>query len=357
MYRKLISAALILVIVVIANLILGATVYPRLLPYYWGSEELADKQEYLTKSPTDFNTIFLGSSKTHNQIDVMLFDSLAEQSNLGLRSYNFGVGGLTPPESLHIYENLLTRDSLQIKNCFIELDWIATIRYENLNAVRSFYWLNPENYTSTISAIHHSQMPFARRAWGLFHYSLDFVENQMNIGKVDETIRFSRSRSKRVFSAADSNIVYNGYIPMKDTIRQSEDALLQEVVDAAKYGLDNFESGTNRKASAPYLQRLLDVIALSRQRGVNIYFVVPMQWKIYQYQELIPVIKSLSAYAPVFSMFGSEKFPAVYKRSHFSDPNHLNETGAKLYTSALFEMYQKFNTTDNNGRLTSKTQD
>lgn len=327
-------------LVLLMNLLLYTFVYKNLLPYYWGSNEISDKREYLVKNKALYNSLFIGSSKTHNQINPVLFDQRAKEHGLNIRSYNFGVGGLTPMESLHIYENLLEQDSLRFKYAFIELDWLGTIRYENLNVPRSFYWLNGRNYKTSVSSIVHSSVPLERQAWGVFHYSLGFTENMLNVGKVNEYLKFRNHRQGQSFSNTDSNIVFHGFIPIEQNINKTEQELYDEVVTSAQKGVQNFEVLSKDNVSEPFLQKLQHIIAISEQRGITPFFVVPLQWKYYQYRELVPIINAIGR-SKVICLFDIEKYKDVYQYDYFADPNHLNAKGATQYTNQVFENFKQ----------------
>lgn len=340
MKQKLTNAAFVTAIVLIINILLYSIVYKRLLPYYWGSNEIADKREYLVRNKSTYNTIFIGSSKTHYQIIPKLFDEKAKENNLDIRSYNFGIDGLIPMESLYIYENLLLQDSLPLKYAFIELDWIGTVKFKNLNAIRSFYWLQTSNYSSNIHSLINSSVPLQIRGWGLLQNSFNYAENIINVGKIQEYIDFKKHADQQIFSKTDSNSIYNGFLPLTNKINsKDEHALFKEVVSSAKTGVANYSTLKNQKLSAPFLNRLKEIVSISKKKGITVYFVVPLQWKYYQYKELIPVINAIKE-AKVICVFDIEKHKDIYSPDHFFDPNHLNYEGAKLYTELLFKLFK-----------------
>jgi hypothetical protein len=335
-----VKIAVVSFLVLLINVALYSLVYKRLLPYYWGSNEISDKREYLIKNKNAYNSLFIGSSKTHNQINPVLFDRMAKEAGLAMKSYNFGVGGLTPLESLHIYENLLLQDSLTFKYAFIELDWLGTIRYENLNVPRSFYWLNSENYFTSVSSLVKSSVPLERRAWGLFHYSLDYTENILNIGKVQEVLKFQKHRQEQAIGPNDSNVVYHGFIPIEDQMHHTEQELYDEVVTSAQQSVKNFETLSSEKVSEPFLRRMQNIVSISERRGITPFFVVPLQWKYYQYKELVPIITALGR-EKVLCLFDIDKYKHVYQPGFFADPNHLNAKGAEQYTQQLFQNFKQ----------------
>lgn len=339
MKQKLVTVFCIILVVLIVNVLLNIKIYQNILPYYWGSKDISDKRTYLLKHQHQYNTIFLGSSKTHNQVVAELFNQTAQKNNLDIRSYNFGISGLTPPESFNIYNNLLSKDNLKLKYAFIELDWIATIKYENLNQARSFYWLNKDNYLSSINSIFNSSVPAGRKLWGYFHYSVDYFENILNIGRLQEYVKYKDELNTHKISGLDSDYLFKGYQPLHNTLTKAETTQFNEVISSAKIGFKHYNSLKTSKPSYPYLQLLQKIIAVSKMKGTQVYFIVPLQWKYYQYQEIIPIIHNIRG-ANVICLFDPEKYSSVYKPENFADPNHLNFRGAPLYTEELFKLFK-----------------
>ena len=338
MFQKVCSITIITIIVIVTGMILNNTVYKRILPYYWGSSDIGYKRKYLIQNKERYNTIFLGSSKTHNQIIPKFFDQKCHDNNLNITSYNFGVSGLLPLESLNIYENLITKDSINIKNAFIELDWIETINYENLNQVRSFYWLHNKNYLVSINSIKNSAVPINRKIWGYFHYSLNFLENTLNVGKAQEFIKFQELQTNQIYSASDSNNIFRGYIPLFDTLKNFPVKQYNEVISDAKTSIEYFTTLSNNKPSKPYVNKLQEIVDISKKKGIKVYFIIPLQWKYYQYKEILPAAKNITG-ADIIYLFDPIKFKEMYTQSNFADPNHLNYKGAQLYTEEIFNSF------------------
>ena len=83
MKKIFLKVLVIAVIVLIANnvffMFLG-------LPFYWGNDIASTKARYLLNHKNEFNSIFIGRSKTQFQIDVLAFDSLTKHQT---KSFNF----------------------------------------------------------------------------------------------------------------------------------------------------------------------------------------------------------------------------------------------------------------------------
>src|SRR5262245_19025913 len=86
----------ILILVAAINVVVNYFFYDKKLPYYWGNKFTLNKRNFLVNRKNEFNTLFIGSSKTHYQVNPQLFDSLVngpERDTMlaPVRSYNFGI--------------------------------------------------------------------------------------------------------------------------------------------------------------------------------------------------------------------------------------------------------------------------
>lgn len=314
-------------------------VYNTALPYDWGSLDIRSKHEYLLSNAKKYNTIFIGSSKTHNQIVPDLFDKKARENNLNISSFNFGTSGLLPLESVYIYKNLLEQDSLFFDNVFLEINWIETINYENLNQIRSYYWLTPENYFNSMHSLFTSSVPLANGLWGSFHYSVDFIENMLNVGKVQEYLRIKDDTMSHFMAKSNSYDALQGFEPLPKKMGESEYNAFNEVIHSGKSAALNIEVLKAKRPSSGFVQVLQEVVDLSRRKGIKLYFLVPLQWRYFQYEEIIPAIYKINDVDRLI-LFDADKYKSIYVTENFADPNHLNEKGAISYTQAVFDLFK-----------------
>lgn len=340
MKQNLFKFLIVFTMVIAINYPLRVWVYQRILPYYWGNKGVEAKRKYLLANHINYNTLFIGSSKTHNQIIPDLFDKRASDIHLNIHSYNFGVSGLIPLESLYVYENLLNKDSLFFKTVFIELDWLATIKYENLNSIRNYYYLNDGNYFCALHSISNSSVSIPSFLWGIFHYTLDYFENNINLGKAQEAINYLSNQITTPVKI-DSSGILRGFEPLQAKLPPTERDLYKEVIGAAEKCSNDLEDLKKGKPSAAFLDKLQEIVNISQNKGITLYFIVPLQWKYYQYKELIPIIENIR-HANVIPMFDVERDSALYRLDNFADPNHLNANGAKYFTNDVFELFHKF---------------
>ena len=65
-----------IIVVLIINQIIKAAI-----PYWWGNPYYAEKIEYLKKEKSNYNLIFLGSSRIYRQIDPEIFDRVVSKDH------------------------------------------------------------------------------------------------------------------------------------------------------------------------------------------------------------------------------------------------------------------------------------
>ncbi len=338
--RKKIFALLILV--AISNSIINLFFYNGKLPYYWGSKEIMDKRNYLIKNNSKFNTLFIGSSKTHYQIMPVLFDSLVNNScKCGIHSFNFGIDGMLPPESFYIYKSLLENDSLSIKNIFIELDFIESASTRNLSAWRSYYWLNNETYHEYTSSYLDSKYGLSLKVWNMAVLNYWAIENIYNIGKFNEYVGFKKNVSDgSVYKEKETA----GFAALSHPklFKPKEISDINDVENSSKTAYSNFAKWTSGSKNEAYLRSLNEIIDLSRKKGIRLIFIFPIQWKLYQYKELFPIMNTIPQNRKI-SLADYQSHKPLFEINNLNDDAHLNGVGAKIYTTYLANAFIKIN--------------
>ena len=174
--------------------------------------------------------------------------------------------------------------------------------------------------------------------WGYFHYSLDFLENTLNVGKVQEYLKFEELQNNQKFDVTDTNSLFHGYMPLSDTINNIPAKQFNDVISDANTSTENFKFLINNKPSKPFVNKLQEIIDISKKKGIQVYFIIPQQWKLYQYKEILAASNNITG-AEIIYLFDPIKFKKVYTQSNFADPNHLNFNGALLYTEEIFNSF------------------
>src|SRR4051812_12025023 len=84
--------------------------------------KLAAKLRYFRTHKDEFDTIFIGSSHVYRGIVPKTFDRVTEEAAVPTHSFNFGLDGMQPPESLYFLDQVLLTKPARLKWVFVELE-------------------------------------------------------------------------------------------------------------------------------------------------------------------------------------------------------------------------------------------
>jgi hypothetical protein len=344
MVKKLIlKIAGILIIVAFINLPIRYFFYNKQLPYYWGNHFTLIKRNYLVDHKADFNTLFLGSSKTHYQVEPVLFDSLVNSSSPDsnkIHSYNFGIDGMMPPESFYLYKSILENDSLKFKTVILELNFLQTGETKNMFTWRGYYWLHRDTYHDYMSSMLNSQYPLIQKAWNFSLVNTMAVEKFYNMGMFNELVEFHREQFTDDTGKEAAN---HGFLALPRH-KEFKPVERQKVIDVRKASLDatqNYDAWSKGKLNENFNNCIKDVIDISRKRGIRLIFLLPAEWNSYQYKEIFPILKTIPDRNKIVMYQYNEKFKPLFEFENMFDNSHVNGYGARIYTGFVAEAFEK----------------
>src|ERR1700736_109154 len=98
----------------------------------------------------EIDTLFIGSSRVYHGLNPRVFDQATTAGGLPTHSYNFGVDGMSAPESFYVMDQILASKPRNLRWVFLEFDDLqVTIPIEHLRTRRALYW-NDSNRTRLI---------------------------------------------------------------------------------------------------------------------------------------------------------------------------------------------------------------
>ena len=97
-------------LLILSNWILGFVLPTR--PYY-GNEMVEQKISSINNDFNKYDVLFLGSSRIVNGINPTLFDSIMQENNRDINSYNLGSYGTWFNENIFLITSLLNNQSIQ----------------------------------------------------------------------------------------------------------------------------------------------------------------------------------------------------------------------------------------------------
>ena len=328
-----------LVIVGLFNNVLLLVLWPS--SYCWGNPVANTKNEYFVKH-NEFNTIFIGTSKTCNQADVATFDSLTDGRT---KSFNFGVAGVCAQEILYFADNLIELNK-NIKYAFVEIYDIDLIDLENLNTTTVKYHYNFDVWTFTVNSMWHSNFGFVNKLQSTGISSIAFVEWLFKFDMLKDVIAYNSSLGKE---AGDLGINHTGFMP-----RSGEELNFPDQPESRReYLLDTasdrrMETATRRifnsyktlKFNAPYFNKLQALVSRLESKKVHVFLVMAPRINDAQLSNILPVFMKIDGCSKI-NLADPWTNHEFYEMQYSFDARHLNLTGSEIYTQRLAEAFNR----------------
>lgn len=357
MKKFFLSLSLYSLVLVVISLALYKWVYPsfHLTPYSWGSDYLHKKRLAVLADKEPCNVLFLGASTTLRQVDPMLFDSLVNAADAGLKqhSFNMGTNWMASSELIHIYRGLTEIDSLRLEYVFIELQKIKMPDYANFFTTRIKYWYTLNNFLFTVKAAWNSSFSFAYKMAIIVKHVINYSAALLNLGYVTEALHFKTNLDNRNEPDKFLGPERRGFIGLSKEemlrenqgirfkARQLDTMLVYHRKQISEKAFNEFEkNGKLYHLNTYYLQQLNSLIKESEKKGIKVIFYLNPRMDRAHYAEILPIFHSLPANNR-FNLSDARHYPEFYIAENSFDITHLNKKGAALYTQALAENFLK----------------
>ena len=259
----------------------------------------------------DFNTVFVGSSRTKRSVIPAYFDSLTSAET---DSYNFGIGAALPPYTIDECEELIRHKS-SLKYVFFELSGEG-------------YGFVPEEPWKSFSYRKYSEVlkNLPASDFAMFHniLALNIVKPKMSPSSSDYNLPL-----ENVFKTGGFNSQAKLSSEKIEMLRRHNLQIEQEKTDS------RFPLNEN------YWKRILRLIELAESKKIKIYFFIPPRLQSEQEVETVhPVYHKLEEKYKLGVNHYDEFF---YREEGSLDDFHLNFAGAKLFTEKISEAFKNHN--------------
>jgi|GEM_PF-3428802 len=259
----------------------------------------------------EFNTVFIGSSRTKFDIIPAYFDSLTKEKT---KSYNFGVAYGLPPQTFFWCEELM-RENPSLKYIFFELSGGLNKSEGYRETWSEFYFADYSRVIKNLnfkgSLVYHDKL-----VAGFFKPSFSHREN-----RIDHNIPL-----EKVFEAKE--------LKAKAVISQQfvrETYRLNLLVENENY----HEASINEL----YWDSITRLIELAESKQIRIYFFIPPRIESENELKMIhPIYKKLDKKYKVSVAHFDEMF---YRDETSIDDSHLNHKGAMQFTKYMAEAFNK----------------
>lgn len=299
------------------------------------------KLSWLAEHGEEYDTFYLGSSRTYRQIIPALFDSLMAEAGQPTRSFNLGVDGMRPPEDSYVLEQALKNRKKPLKYVFVECNAIRVpIDPEKRDTIRTVYWHDWTRTSAVADAILKSD--FKKKNWrdrgkewkerwpDLYEHSLLWLRNTTEMGRGGDWL------ADRLLNRKTASLGMHDVGPLRDGFNEVKPVRKMEGAELAAYETDLAEMREKPPRvvyGEPASQRELQYKKrLIEKHGGKLVLVVP---PFTQNRCFLP--EENSAAPLVLNFADPKKYPELFEPRHRLDSGHVNTPGAELYTRQIVE--------------------
>lgn len=316
-----------------------------LTPYYIGNVYFKPKLEYFKENykKEKFNTVFFGSSRIYRHVNSSLLDSL--MGNEKIKSYNFATVGTYNPESYFLYDNFINNlNDTNIEYAFLELQSLNHLTEKNLTTTQGNYWNSIKylsysvNYILSTEKNKLDKLELIGKYVKSYFYSFFDVKIFKNYSM--DTKNTKRRMGEQGFYTLDEDLRYtknNRVLLQRNETFLSDTKVLEDRL-ASVQKLMSEKSDTT--INAHHFKYLISLIQESKDKGVNLIFVLPPRLTAEEYLELIP-ISDLLPNENIIKLEDPNQFKELYMEEYSFDVGHMNAGGATFMTQYLAKGFKE----------------
>ena len=319
------------VLVFVISLAGTAALVSRLLPPA-PIPQLTEKLAHFAAHKDEYDTLFIGSSRTFRQILPSIFDPLMAAGGQPAHSFNFGLDAMFSPEDAYVAEKIFAMRPQRLRRVFIEVS----------------------HFNTDFAA----QPPETRRAlhWHDWHRTVLLCRDILRIEKASKKNSLSRwakawkhvrlllARALNLGEGARLFDPWRGIPPIEpqEVMGPSRDGAVPYAAETEYAGKDRegFDSdmavlrageASVRPLSVAPLQSIRETIDRVRALGAEpVLFITPMA---------VTRINSPAGQvrAPILDFSDPQRWPVLFDPANRFDRAHLNAPGARIFTRLFAE--------------------
>lgn len=308
-------------------------------PYYLGNVYFKPKLEYFNKNYKikGYNTVFFGSSRIYRHINTNVLDSIMSGENI--KTFNFGTVGTYNPESYFLYENFIdNQEEKSIDYAFLEIQALNDIDADNLATTKGNYWNTIEYLNFAINYISDTEKSESEKADLMARYFKSHLFSYFDVKIFKHYSMDTKNTVRRMgsdgFYSLDDDLKET---PNNKVLNQRRETFLTDtgaLKERRQSVLDIYESRPDLALNEFHYTYLLSLIEKSKEKGVELIFVLPPRLTADQYLELLPISNQLPK-RNVINLSDPRDYNSLYMTEYSYDVGHLNARGAALMTKYL----------------------
>jgi hypothetical protein len=312
-----------------------------------------EKVEQLSHYGDEYEVLFVGSSRIYFQVLPSIFDQMAREQGLSLRSFNAGIAAMRPPEDDYYLEQLLRSPHRRLRWVFVEMMGLNANADPTLTATRrSSYWhdwnrtgmLTERCFRECAEACraatrHESSWHEARQAceetlWSWLDNLWLFVERFSCFGRGEALLqrRFGSAKEKKKDVSEKKGLAWDGWAFPAIAKPWTEDP---KRVTAYNLAYANLLASPQRfdPEDAVSWQALEAKLSRIRRAGATPILVIPPTLALKRY--FPSEFSGKSASPAILDFSDPHAHPELFAIDHRLDGQHLNYDGAVIFTEEI----------------------
>jgi len=342
------KTALFLVLLLVASQLL---LQPFVYHPFWGAPLFISKYDQFFDSNTNYDAVFIGSSRTFRNTNPFIFDSIS-----GLKSFNFGIEEVGCPFNYDLTDRVLgSKKATEINYLFLELfspennlpeELMSDVNQTN----KALFWYQPADFIFSFRALAESRSLAVREKYDevKVHF-FTLIQTLFKIGHVQRIVDSEQKQLHDLYLGArmDGFYSYDEEIKTKygdylneryEKIREDQPYFDTRRTCSSDEYLSQFENYSELKFHRAYIEELN---RKCEKKGIQLVLVLQprMTEKQCEYFHRFDVseIKNI----PILDYSSSNRHPAYYQIDNVFDQGHLNTKGAHIFTSTLAQDFNQ----------------
>ena len=278
---------------------------------------------HIHQNLSEYNVLFVGSSRFGRQIDAKLFDSI--NVNLNYRSFNYSFDAAFAPTSINLANTVLAQPNNNLKVLILELTPIEFMGELDQGFVtRSVNWYSLDDFIFLLRSGSGASLCLVNQVGLVFNRFYLIAHRMFSIGEFWKRIALSKENCKSANYKVD---------PLPEAIKTSE--LLHELNDIRQANTtDKLKSYNLDLTSSSYLNALSNLNEKCQRRGIKLITVVTPKLapsNIHYVESLAKLLNQEN----VIRLNNSDEYPALYSAALTADSKHINSKGIRPFTEYL----------------------
>jgi len=317
-----------------------AAVLNSLLPFR-DVPVVKSKFDWLAQHGDEYDTFFIGTSRTYCQILPELFDKLMAEAGVPTHSFNLGVNGMRSPEDTYVLEKALAHRKAPLKLVLVEANAVHVNigGDENQGSLRAVYWHDWKRFLTICRCIGETtvsgQRPHSLKTYiwkfNAIQHNLNlYLNNTLGIGSGLEWLekrmgKPGKDPMQELGKRADGYARYDTPI---DVMNEKDWKTMEKKLVKA-----------NSKPAKPNYKDK----ASQKELQIKCRLIESFGGKVVTF---IPPVAGISTFAPnpavhpnlpLLNFADTAAYPELFLRENRADVGHLNQPGSEIFTRKLAE--------------------